>query len=189
MMNFPRIARILPLILLAVVLSASGQTDTWTSYTSKTSGFTVMLPTTPTEETQMVPTEFGEQEMIVTGCDASVIPDSPNMAYIVTYAEYPADKFEANNKEATDQYLRGTIDGMVRNTEGKLLSETTIDMDGIPGREVRISLAEGMGVLTSRVYLNRNKSYTLAVVTEAANDQNTSIGRFFNSFQLTAANK
>lgn len=184
-MKFLKTALLLPVLCMAIVLSAYGQTDTWKSYTSQTSGFTAMFPITPTEDTQMVPTELGDQEMIVTACDASEIPGSPNLAYIVTYAQYATIHFEPEDTEAINQYFQGAIEGMVKNTEGKLLSETTIDMNGIPGREVQISLAEGMGSLTSRLYLSHNKSYVLVVVTEATHDKNTSIERFFNSFKIT----
>lgn len=187
-MKFLKTAFLLPLVLITVVVSASGQTntqtDTWKSYTSEACGFTAAFPETPTEEKQIVPTALGDQEMIVVGCDASELPSSPNLAYIATYSEYSTIKFSPNDKEALAQYFRGAVDGMVSNTEGKLLSETTIDMDGIPGREVRIGLGNEAGVLTARLYLSHNKSYVLVVVTGAENDRNTSIARFFNSFRV-----
>jgi hypothetical protein len=72
----------------------------------------------------------------------------------------------------------------VQATQGTLVSETKVELDGHKGRELTIAIADGR-IVRSRIFLVEWRLYQM--IAEAPNDQATSplVERFLMSFRLT----
>ncbi|MEO7989088.1 MAG: hypothetical protein ABI663_06070 [Chryseolinea sp.] len=172
------------IVILTGLISFSFLTETWYSLESTDFGFKVLLPKEPVAQNQVVPSAIGELKMNLYILDTSADEAEDNLLYLVNYTEYPDSLFANATEEKFTQILRGSVDGMVTNVGGKLLSEKVIILNGSPGREVKVSFQEGAAVINARVYLVRNKMYLLETISFPQKDSNQSIDKFFNSFQL-----
>jgi len=144
----------------------------------------ILFPKTPDDQTENTNTAIGALTMHI---HMYQVPDGAmddNFLYGVIETEYPDSVINSNKKELLDKFFRNSIDGAVKNVNGKLLTETKIQLDGFPGREFRIDFKDGLAVITMRAYLAGNIMYFLQTITPTKKDHNKSIGRFMDSFVL-----
>jgi len=168
-------------LFLTVILSFSFPGD-WVLL--EKSDFKILFPQKPEEQTQTVNTALGKLNI-----DTYIyeVPDSKkddNLMYMFAQTAYPDTAINSDKKDLLDKFFRGSIDGAVNNVHGKLLSETVIQLNGYPGRKVRIDFKDGLAVINMGFYLVKNKLYMSETITETKNDFNKSIDKFFNSFSL-----
>jgi hypothetical protein len=157
----------------------------WYLLESKICGYTVKFPQMPKKSIQEVDSEIGKLKMeILMYDDALNGGKDDNKLYLVSYTEYPISKVNADNKQMLPGFYRKAIDGAVNNYHGKLLSEKAIELKGYSGREIVISFEEDKIIANMRLFLVKNKMYTLETMTEANKSSNLSINRFMNSFDL-----
>lgn len=152
----------------------------WTSYTSH--GFTTQFPKQPVADSQVVPTAIGDLTLH-TYMYEPVQPDN-NLAYGVMLTSYPDTFVKYTNDAFVKGFFRGVVDGAAKNSGGKLLTEKEIEMDGYPGREVRIDYKEGVAVVKMRLYLVKNTIYMQQVIMEPAKENNNTEQKFFNAFKI-----
>lgn len=107
-----------------------------------------------------------------------------NLLYNVISMEITDSLFSSDKTETLPGYFKSTIDGMVRNFSGKLLSETIIEINGFPGREIKIDFQNGKYMVKVRFYMVKNKSYMIEKLTDTKKDLNKPIDRFMDSFKL-----
>lgn len=126
--------------------------DEWKEFTSTEWGFSVLLPKTPQEQRQTVKLpQGGELQVAVFGVDEGA------KGYVVACMNAPAGATDAA-LEAGIKFLAGT--GV------KVLSQTSITLEGNPGRELQVELPATVtgtaGVAgTVRVYLANQRLYQL----------------------------
>lgn len=158
-------------------------------YPFKSEGYSIEFPVKPTIETSKVPSPIGELTLINSMYDAQKTGDkNDNLAYSVIVTDYPDSLIHSDNKEMLPAFFRNSIDGGVANSGGTLSSEKEIEIGGYPGREARVDLNEGKGVLIIRCYLVKNRFYILQTITEKPKFPNNSVDRFLGSFRLAPAN-
>ena len=172
------------ILILSSLISFSFLTETWYSLESPEFGFKVLFPKEPVAQNQVTPSAIGELKMNMYILDVSADETEDNLLYLVNYTEYPDSLFANAPEEKFTKVLKGSVDGMVTNVGGKLLSEKVITLNGSPGREVKVSFQEGAAIINARVYLVRNKMYLLETISYPQKDSNKSIDKFFASFQL-----
>ena len=172
------------LILLSALLILSSAFAPADWYTFKEDGFKIDFPEKPTTETQSVPSAIGDLKMKMYMVDASEKKDAENMVYMVITTFYPDTLVNSDKKDMLENLFRSSIDGAVQNVQGKLLSEKRIELNGFPGRDIKVDYQEGVAILRMRMYLVKNKMYILQVITETAKESNKSIDRFLDSFGL-----
>jgi len=90
----------------------------------------------------------------------------------------------SGNDNELDAFFKNSIDGIVNNFHGKLVSESKTAIQGFPGRQVKLDIQQGKSVMNIRLYLVKNRLYMLEIVTAADKDDNSSIEKFMNSFEL-----
>lgn len=143
----------------------------WQTFSSTTGGFSVLLPGTPTEDTQTDKAEDGgtyEQHFFTVS--------HPEGGYLVSYTDLPEDEV---TQLGTDAALDAAIQGMTE--EGaQVLSQREISLLGYPGRAIEARDSDG-SIYNTQIFLVRGRLYFLAALTSNTSD----VERFFNSFNLT----
>ncbi|WNZ46603.1 hypothetical protein Q2T42_01975 [Leptolyngbya boryana CZ1] len=151
--------------------SVSAQESIWKRFTSKSHGFSIVMPGTPTERKQSGLTQF------------ELIRDAESVRYAVGVLNLPAAPGE--DKKLQNEVYEGIRRGAARE-QAELLSFRTIKLGEFPGREMNFKLPDNM-VAKWRVYLVDRRAYFINVTTTQENQQRglaTSINVFLNSFQL-----
>jgi len=168
---------VLPLLLVVgVVLAGCGGT-TWSEFSSAEGAFSVLMPGTPTEETQTEETEMG-------GIDVhSFTFEEGGVAYLVGYNVFPAAVIEAADPDAL---LDGACDGQVKAVNGTRVNEEEITLGAYPGRELEILIedSEGPASLRSRNFLVGDRLYQVMVVGPEGQSASPDTTKFLDSFKL-----
>ena len=156
--------------------------DNW--YLLKSDEYKIEFPVKPVPQTQMIKSEIGELKMDIFMHDASENEKDENLVYGFMYTEYPDSLINSGKTELLTNFFRNAIDGSLGNVKGKLLSETIIEIDKFPGREIKIEFMEGLYIMKMRFYLVRNKMYIIQTITDIKKTDNKSAERFMGSFGL-----
>jgi MYXO-CTERM domain-containing protein len=159
------------IVWLASALGSARADATWKRFESADGRFRADFPGSPeaTHEPVDVP-NLGRLVM-----HQFTVEVTAELVYGVMYDDLPS---EPPNPQAV---LDGARDGMLRQTAATLISETSIAIDGYPGREVRSRLRGGFEA-RARIYVVKARQYMLLVVdTRKPAAQPT---RFFDSFKL-----
>lgn len=154
----------------------------WLIYPGK--GWSIYFPGKPEESQQNVSTAIGDQAMHIYMYTAPSPANEDNFVYGVIQSIFPDSLVNSAKTEMIEPLMRNSIDGAVKNVKGELLSESVIDLDGFPGRAVKVSFQQGAGFINLRIYLVRNTLYILQAICDKSKDNNASTKRFLDSFQL-----
>lgn len=147
-------------------------------------GFTVRLPVKPEEQAERVPIMGNTYLMhLYTSVD-----ESSGMLYMVIMQEFSSLSGVLEPSKRIERFMSGFKEGMVKSLgdAGKKLELTPgreLDLKGHLGRQYAISLAESSGLV--RVYDGTARVYVLLVM--GGDERNTSVTRFFDSFEITPA--
>jgi hypothetical protein len=129
--------------------------NAWKEYSSQRGRFTILFPGTPIEADNSSGRLEGRRFMLKT-----------TAAYAVYYSDFPSDFPNDLEKEAAlrKQFLDTARDAVVAKSNGKVLSETDIYLDGHPGRTLKIALPDGT-VTRDKTYVVGKRIYQVVVVT------------------------
>lgn len=151
----------------------------WKPLELKGGGFVVSLPGVATESEQKMASPVGE--VVLHSASASW----KNYSYTVGYVDYPAAVMQA---QTVEQALDAARDGSVRNTQGKLVRETRITLDGAPGRDLVTEVIGGKGLSKSRLLLIGRRLIEAVAVMPADEEyplkNSSDVQTFFESLHL-----
>lgn len=147
-------------------------------------GFKMLFPERPAAQTETIKSAVGELKMHIYMYEVADTARDENLLYGLFQTDYPDSLISSYKKDNLESFFRNSIDGAAKNGRGKILSETIIELDGYPGREVRIDFQQGLAVIRMRFYLVKNRLFILQTITITKKDFNKSIDRFMNSFKL-----
>jgi hypothetical protein len=133
----------------------------------------------------VINSEIGELKLNIFVYDASESGTDENLVYLVSSTEYPDSLINSEKTEILPDLFKNTLEGILSNINGKLLSETVIDINGFPGREVKVDFMEGQAIIKIRIFLVKNILFMIETITETGKVPNKSIDRFMDSFKLT----
>jgi hypothetical protein len=146
----------------------------WKEYTISTGAFAISMPTSPVIESHAVDTGSGpiDTQIVLAKTD-------PSVAYAMVYCEYPQDALFCI---APEKYLNTASHRMVEKMNGDVISESHILLDGFPGREIKMTVSNG--ILHLKLYAVGKRSYQIYAV--ALNDRTAhkEARRFLSSFRL-----
>ena len=146
----------------------------WIVLSPKDGGFSVKLPSKPTERSLPQGTETGQTPSPVYELT------SGSLKYVITYKDHPFDVEGAQRDKLLEM---GAEAGIIR-AGGKVVSNKPISLDEYPGREVK---GEMGGFLNqSRVYLVKQRLYLLIVWLPADKAGSENAAKFFESFKIVA---
>lgn len=148
-------------------------------FASKEGHYSVLMPGTPTESTQKVPTPAGE---IV--ANIATVEQSRGVGYAVSYNDMPFDENQLKEPGAVDKVLDGSANGQVTNVKGKLISQKPIKLGDYPGREVYFEVPE-KGEIRSRIFLVGKRLYQTMVQGPKVTVTSKDADKFLDSFKLT----
>lgn len=181
--NSKKTATAVGAIIAAIVAAVVGQLTTGfmqkdfaglKEFKSPDNSFMVMLPKDVKEEKQAVNTQLGPIEYV------SYSAKAKHQEFTIAYSDYPDSFVTATDPKVL---LDGSRDGAVRNIQGTLLSETIIDMNGRPGRELRIEGPQKI-ILKSRIYLVGKRLYQIMAVSQPDHSFDKKIDEVFSSFKI-----
>lgn len=164
---------------LFITCSSLSIAQDWINYKSEELAFIAEFPETPKKSVQEVQTSVGLIDMHMV---MSTPVNDDNGVYSVIKSDYPKSFFDNATEESNSKVLDGAVQGAVNNVNGKLLYSNKITFNGFPGRESKIEITGAYLYLNS--YLVNNQMYINQVICYADNDNNASIKRFFDSFDI-----
>jgi hypothetical protein len=132
--------------------------QSWKEFSSLAGRFSVLLPGIPTEEVQAIDTAIGKVNMH----SFSLLASSH---YTIMYVDYPL-LIEEPNK--VNIHLDSGRDQALKNVKGQIIEEKKINLDGHPGRYLKIQTVNGF-LIRSKIIAVKNRVYTLALLTKEQN--------------------
>lgn len=150
--------------------------NTWKDFVSDEGGFKVKMPLAPARVTSKIDMAFGKADLI----QYRVLTAS--IAYIVSYVVFPSVIPDAEEINARYDLIRA---GMLSVAGNKLVSERNVYVGEHLGKELVINAVDS--TQSVRAFIVGPRLFSLYVFTkpgERAKHQ-SSINRFFDSFQLT----
>jgi hypothetical protein len=174
-------SRVVSLLLSLSIVGAllAGCGGSWTEFSSTDGAFSVLMPGTPTEQTQTQDTDWGPIEVHM------FTVEQGDVAYLVGYNVFPAAVIQAVSPA---QLLDSARDGQVETVKGTLLSEEVITLDANPGRDLEIQVEgeDGTSSLRSRLFLVGDRLYQLVVAGPKGQSTSSNTIKFLDSFELVA---
>jgi len=150
----------------------------------ETDKYRITFPGKPVEQVQPVQSELGELKMYIHIYEVPNDIDDGNHTFGMIESAYLADVISSDKKELLDKFFRGAVDGSAKNINGRLLTESRIQLNGYPGRQFKVDYQDGLAVVTMRCYLVKNVLYMLQVISEGKRDDNPANKKFLDSFIL-----
>ena len=151
----------------------------WSEFRSDEGRFTVLMPEKPI--TQVSTTETAQGRFETRSFIATHIP----LIFMVAYSDIPKQLLVAND---VDGFFDGVRDQFVKEAGGKLASESSLMLDGHPGREIKAHMFHGE--LRARVFLVGDRMYQLAVMSGKSSESDAEApNKFFASFKLIPVTK
>lgn len=109
-------------------------------------------------------------------------PDSSgNLGYSFSHYKYPNHKFEEN--EITP-FFDGIVENLKDTFNAQIIYNKKIQYDGHPGHEIYYLIPNQKLYFTHRTYLIDGEQYAMTVLTDKNHLINSSIKKFFDSFQI-----
>ena len=180
--RFPKTISFLTFFYLIFIVSCVAANDAWKTYAFPEGKFKIQFPGQPEKQSQVINSAVGELNMNIYLYDASK-EKGDNYVYMVNFTDYPDTLVNSDSTAILKTFYRNSIDGMVNNVHGKLLTETMVNYEKYSGREVRIEMKERGAIITSRMFLIKNRIYIIEVITSTDKDFNTDIKKFLDSFK------
>lgn len=170
------------LCLLLITLSSYAFSQDWFKATAEGCNCSILMPAEPAPSKRIINhPQYGKLTMNMVSLTVKDSSDH-NMLYFLNYTDYPIGTIHSDSAAILDTYFETSKESAIANVQGTLLSETILDLLGYPGRELRISMKNGVLLIRCRNYLIKNRLYTLQVLSLAENNFNTSINKFLDSF-------
>jgi hypothetical protein len=153
----------------------------WREFSSRAGGFSVLMPGTPKEETEVKDFPVvgkGEVHLFVLSNEFGV--------FVAGYLDIPG--LARQNQTFCDSFGKGFLksigDGTAKGAGGKVVKETDISFGTDPGKEILIEAPGGMA--TVRAYFIKRRGYQFVALPPAAGADAGNVKRFLDSFKLTA---
>src|SRR5262245_15985519 len=118
------------ILLMAACSFLNAQQTAWTEFRSNEGGFSVLMPGVPAPNKVTINTALGVKET-----DMFTLNEGQFNEYIVAYSKYSETD---HKRRSTDKLFDAIRDALLSPQQGKLLSETAINLDGHNGREIAV---------------------------------------------------
>jgi hypothetical protein len=146
-------------------------------------GFSVSLPVKPEEQTDRIPMMGNTYKMrLYTSVD-----EASGLLYMVIMQEFPplSGLVPAARLEKFMEGFKGGLNQSIGNAATKvdLLPDRDLDLKGHVGRQYKLSFGETRGLV--RAFDGSPRMYVVLVM--GADEKNSSVGRFFDSFEIKPA--
>jgi hypothetical protein len=149
-------------ILFIFMISLTSPND-WYKYTHPEGDFEILLHgEEPIIKTDLYETEIGYLEYITFHVN-SKFQDSLEMAFVISYCDYPHNSVHSDSTELVEALFETTLEGALLEMNGKLIYSDDILMFSYPGMIWRIDYLQGEAILKNKVFFVENRFYTIQV--------------------------
>ncbi|MBH8562959.1 hypothetical protein I8748_12330 [Nostoc sp. CENA67] len=151
----------------------------WKLFTAPDGRFTILMPGKPDRNTQLQKTYMGEINLET----FIVQPPKQEVAYIVTYNDFPYSYGELTNPQTI---LNNARDMALKTTKSNLISQRNIrSTNGHPGKEIEY-INSGGKITKNRMYVAEGRLYQVMAITTKKQHQTLAktITGYLNSFQV-----
>lgn len=153
-------------------------------YTHETNDYKIEFPSEPKKITQTIPSVLGELLLIIASYEPNQLAKDTNYVYQIIESKYPDSTIHSDKTEMLANFFRESIDGAVKNVNGKLLKETSGKVDKYPSRIIEIDYGNGLAIIKMQMILKESKMIIIQTITETKMYPNLSSTNFFESFKL-----
>jgi hypothetical protein len=169
--------RVLTLLALLFTPAVGQAPDEWKTFRSEAAGFSVRVPGTPLEQTEMA------KPVDKSAATHSFVLAYKDTAYILSYTDLAVVKAAPGYAASI---LDAARDGGIKNVKGKLVTEQHITVNGYPGRDIvaAVPLDDKKGIAHFRIVLAKSRLYMALYVGPFDNAGGTPVDRFLKSFQI-----
>lgn len=144
--------------------------------------YSIDFPATPEVIQRTVNTEIGNIVSNIAMLEEK-LDDSGSVAYSVTEAFYGHEVMQKNEQEMNDWYDE-SINGAVAAVGGTIQSTKEIELDGLKGKEARVSIFDDSYTIVYRVFSAGGYLYLVAVIAPDGVEDRQDIRLFLNSFKV-----
>jgi hypothetical protein len=151
----------------------------WREFSSRQGGFSVLMPGTPKEETEVKELPVvgrGETHLFVLASESGV--------YVAAYLDVPG--LARQNQAFCDSFGKGFLknigEATAKGAEGKVVKDTDILFGKDPGKEILIEVPAG--IATARAYFINRRGYQL-IAAPTAGSNHGNVKKFLDSFKVT----
>ena len=111
-----------------------------------------------------------------------------NQCYQLIYSDYPDSLISSDFKtKITDTFLKNMIYTTRDELKGRVISIENTNFNNYPGRHIHLIYNSGKNAINMKMFLIKSRLYILKVECTPGNDNNQSIDKFFDSFELIEA--
>ncbi|MBQ0786255.1 MAG: hypothetical protein KBT69_02065 [Oceanihabitans sp.] len=174
--------KVLYVITLFIVATVNVNAQDWIDYKSEELAFISEFPNEPERTTQDLESDIGNLQLHMIMYSPPIDGDDENEIYGVIRTTYPKSYFEDADEAYNSNILDGAVEGAVTSVQGKLVFDNKITFNGFPGRNIKIEIE--LGFIYMNAYLVENKMFISQVICLTNKDNNDSIKRFLNSFDI-----
>ena len=147
-----------------------------------TGSFRIEFPSGPKTDSQFVETALGNMTMHIAMQEFS--GEDGNFLFGAISSKYPESMIHSDKKDIIDQFFDGSVEGVVSNVKGKLISDNKTELHGFPGRDIKVDFQDGLAVIRCRIYLVRNELIMIQSITTPDKQDNDGVRKFHDSFKL-----
>ncbi len=151
----------------------------WKLFTAPDGRFSILMPGSPNRETQFQKTYMGEINLEIFVAQ----PPKQQVAYIVTYNDFPYSYGEMSDPQAV---LNDARDMALKTTKSNLISQRNIrSSNNHPGKEIEY-INSGGKITKSRMYVAEGRLYQVMAITTKKQQKTLAktITGYLNSFQI-----
>ncbi|MFN6513804.1 MAG: hypothetical protein RMY29_004780 [Nostoc sp. CreGUA01] len=151
----------------------------WKLFTAPDGRFSILMPGSPNRETQFQKTYMGEINLEIFVAQ----PPKQQVAYIVTYNDFPYSYGEMSDPQAV---LNDARDMALKTTQSNLISQRNIrSSNNHPGKEIEY-INSGGKITKTRMYVAQGRLYQVMAITTKKQQKTLAktITGYLNSFQI-----
>jgi hypothetical protein len=174
------VGRIVTIVVAVLIATAVANYDrlwphAWQTYTAPDGSFSIEFPGKPSVEAAEAPAEGGgSRPMTIVSVEPTKSTD-----YMCSYVE--DDTIEGRS---SDEVLESARDGSLRKTQGTLISQERLTLQGFPALNMQAH-ARGNSLLEGRIILAGKRLYIIMAVTTVEEDREPkTVQRVLDSFKI-----
>jgi hypothetical protein len=170
-------------LFLLISLSLSAQTE-WTKYDYSSYDFKIEFPQAPSFSIDS--SSFNNEPLNTYFWEVNV-SDSlhPNTYYSASLTKYPSDFIHSDSLFAVvEGFINSTQSSIIDDDSYTYLSASLVAKDGFPGKVFKWKNNSNDVFFEFHVFLIENNLFQLSLVTKSGENHNTSINRYFESFEI-----
>ena len=164
--------KIFLLLTCAFLFAVSGSAQDWKTFKSTDENFQISLPAEPEQQRTPGTDMLGYNNHIYSLNNSGIL-------YTISVSTFNRAPTEGKDIKRRLDFAEGLV---LTVTEGKLLANEDITLEGFPGRLVQIE--KNKQIWTLRSFIVREHMYQLMTTAPKVNDLNPAVVKFFDSFKL-----